>query len=237
MVKMILYALLIGALSSCSIVKTTPRTLEIPNAEINVAPMVAEIDVLLDKKITASSSGPKAALDRVKENACWKAIIESSSDMIVAPNFNIVTSGVNVMVTVNGFSGVFKQINSLDNAALLEYLLLIINTNGGISALNLVQFKKLYALKFEKSNLLLEDKLSEKEVETIYYNLLNTAKTNTEQVDYNQNYRDNSINSELAKDSKALSEKKVKRKRVAKRALFTYLGVSVLGGLILVLLR
>lgn len=113
-----------GLLSSCSITKTTPRTLEINQPKVMVKPMIAEVKVDVSKKISGQAIS-KLNEEAAKEQAKWNAIEKSGADMIVDPVYNIVVSGKSWNVTVTGFHGKYIEIKtaSAEEIEQLEYLL------------------------------------------------------------------------------------------------------------------
>lgn len=108
--------ILAGILSSCSIVKTTPRTLNTFKSNIIIKPLVAEVEVDINKKIEATAVVTrKQSIDDAKEMAKWNALERSGADIIVDPVYHI-TIGNNITATVTGYFGRYVKIETVDNA-------------------------------------------------------------------------------------------------------------------------
>ncbi len=105
----------VALLASCSIIKTTPRTVETYNSNIIVKPLIAEVEVDVNKKITAEGINKKGQVDAAKEIAKWNAIQASGADIIVDPVYHIKITGKTVVATVTGYYGKYTKIESVKN--------------------------------------------------------------------------------------------------------------------------
>ena len=105
----ILAAFVIAALfSSCSMTKYEARTYPGVRSNVLIVPMVAEVSVDINKKITGQgkSNNELAA----KEAAIYNAIQLSGADMVIDPIYVITISRTSVMAQVTGFYGKYKEI-------------------------------------------------------------------------------------------------------------------------------
>jgi hypothetical protein len=114
-ITIITSVLFIAFLTSCSVIKTTPRTVETYNSNIIIKPLIAEVEVDVNKKITAEGVNKKANVEAAKEMAKWNAIQVSGADIIVDPVYYIKTTGKTVVVTVTGYYGKYVKIESVKN--------------------------------------------------------------------------------------------------------------------------
>lgn len=100
-------------MSSCSIVKTTPRTVETYNSNIIIKPLVAEVEVDVNKKITATVVVTNGNEESAKELAKWQALQDSGADIIVDPVYHITIVGSKITATVTGYYGKYVKIETV----------------------------------------------------------------------------------------------------------------------------
>ena len=97
-------------LTSCSRNYVSHRSVNIERNDLIATPVVAEISVDIQKKITAES-GKKANINLAKDEAYYKAITDNKIDVLVDPVYNITTTprilffGGKAIATVTGFAG------------------------------------------------------------------------------------------------------------------------------------
>lgn len=105
----------LGLMSSCSIIKTTPRTVETYNSNIIIKPLVAEVEVDVNKKITATAVVTQGNEEQAKEMAKWQAIQDSGADIIVDPVYHITISAGKITCTVTGYYGKYTKIETVSS--------------------------------------------------------------------------------------------------------------------------
>jgi hypothetical protein len=114
-------ALVAIVVSSCAI-NYGNRSQRIYNQTIVTTPMLADVDVNLNKKVEGTST--QKGISLAKEGALNDAMLKSGADLIVSPIFDVKkVSFSRYTVDVTGFYGKYKAIRSLDIAdtTLLRY--------------------------------------------------------------------------------------------------------------------
>lgn len=103
-------------LSSCSVTKTTARTIEANKSMVIIKPLLAVVEVDINKKITGKVTVKrrKVLLSEAKELAKADAILKSGADIIIDPVFRIVSSFNNLTVEVTGFFGKYTKIAPIE---------------------------------------------------------------------------------------------------------------------------
>jgi len=124
------------SMASCTVTKATNRTINAYDSQIIVKPLLAEVEVDLNKKINGTASARKMPVREVKELAKWDALSKSGADIIIDPVYKITTSGLfkwNKMVTVEviGFYGKYTDISIADAEDLKQMELYNIPSGGG----------------------------------------------------------------------------------------------------------
>ncbi|MCB9187805.1 MAG: hypothetical protein H6599_00850 [Flavobacteriales bacterium] len=108
----------LGLMSSCSMIKTTkttPRTVETYNSNIIIKPLVAEVEVDVNKKITATVTVTSGTEESAKELAKWQAIQDSGADIIVDPVYHTTILGAKITTTVTGYYGKYVKIETVSS--------------------------------------------------------------------------------------------------------------------------
>ncbi|MCB9224030.1 MAG: hypothetical protein R2780_06490 [Crocinitomicaceae bacterium] len=105
-------------LTSCKVVRTSPRTIEAYKSKIIIKPLLAEVEVDLTKKITGVSSGKKVSVDDLKEMAKWDACEKSGADIIIDPVYKVTSTFLKTTVEVTGFYGKYVSIETVKEADL-----------------------------------------------------------------------------------------------------------------------
>ena len=134
--KRILFAgiILAGFISSCSVVKTTPRTLSTFKSNIIIKPLVAEVEVDINKKIEATAVvSRKQSIEDAKEMAKWNALERSGADIIVDPVYHITIKGPSTTCTVTGYYGKYVKIETVDNTDIENLNLYLQSENSSSS--------------------------------------------------------------------------------------------------------
>jgi hypothetical protein len=145
MKKYIYTAIALTGLVSCSIVKSTPRTVETYNSNIIIKPLVAEVEVDVNKKITATGTSLTGNEDAAKEMAKWQAIQDSGADIIIDPVYHITISGKRVTATVTGYYGKYTKIETIraeDTEKLNMYMQTESSGNSGSTVTKLKKLSK-----------------------------------------------------------------------------------------------
>jgi hypothetical protein len=106
-------AFLAVGMTSCKIVRTSPRTIEAHKSKIIIKPLLAEVEVDLTKKITGTASGKKVSVDDLKEMAKWDACEKAGADIIIDPVFKITSTFMRTTVEVTGFYGKYVSIETV----------------------------------------------------------------------------------------------------------------------------
>lgn len=146
-------ATLILALGSCALptaintTTATPRTIEASKGRIIVKPLIAEVDVDVNKKIEGSSSNTSGDIESAKQLAKWEALTKSGADIIVDPVYYINQNGSNVTVRVIGFYGKYVSVETIEDTELDKLNLYIGTTENGEMSTNKSLKNKLNKLK------------------------------------------------------------------------------------------
>ncbi|UKN02133.1 hypothetical protein K6119_01205 [Paracrocinitomix mangrovi] len=147
----ILSAMMMLVLSSCKVLtqtKTTPRTIDAQDSEIIIKPLLAEVQVDVNKKITGSAtitgSGQNSVND-AKTLAKWNALQSSGADIIVDPVYKVIISGASITAEVTGFYGKYTKISTVADEELEKLELYTVPANGesGSSTSVVTKLKKL----------------------------------------------------------------------------------------------
>jgi hypothetical protein len=134
----------VGLMSSCGllkITKSTPRTVETYNSNIIIKPLVAEVEVDVNKKITATGISLSGNEEAAKEMAKWQAIQDSGADIIIDPVYHITIVGKKVTAVVTGYFGKYTKIETVTSTE-VENLNMYVQPSGG-SASVVTKLKKL----------------------------------------------------------------------------------------------
>jgi hypothetical protein len=112
------HSLLIGAMlmlgvSSCS-TSATPRTIRANNTNVIVKPLLAEVEVDVNKKITGTAKAK--SLSDAKEMAKWNAMESSGADIVVDPIYKINQVFKKFEVTVTGFHGKYVKVSTVPDS-------------------------------------------------------------------------------------------------------------------------
>lgn len=136
-------AVIAFTLASCTTIRTTPRMIDAHDSKIIIKPLLAEVEVDLNKKITGTATARNMSADDVKELAKWDAITKSGADIIVDPVFKISTTWRTTTVEVTGFFGKYTSIKTVEESDLenLDLYTTPSNSSGGGSVLS--KLKKL----------------------------------------------------------------------------------------------
>jgi hypothetical protein len=125
---------LIVSLSSCAVTGTrttaTPRTIEANQGRIIVKPLIAEVEVDVNKKIEGSATNTKGDVESAKQLAKWEALNKSGADIIVDPVYYITTTTMTVQVKVVGFYGKYVSVETIEDTELDKLNLYIGNTGS-----------------------------------------------------------------------------------------------------------
>ena len=109
-------ALFLGALlllSSCTTLKKaeTAKTLEIYGPGVIQNPVIADLDVQ-QQKVRGTASGRTSATASLKNMALVNAIKTAKADVLVAPVYELETTGGRTTVTVSGFPATYTSFRS-----------------------------------------------------------------------------------------------------------------------------
>jgi hypothetical protein len=109
-------ALFLGAvllLSACTTVKKveTAKTLEIYGPGVIQNPVITDLDVR-KQKVRGTASGRTSATESLKNMALANAIRTANADLLVAPVYELETSGRRTTVTVSGFPATYTNFRS-----------------------------------------------------------------------------------------------------------------------------
>lgn len=114
-----LIVLLIGGtvfMSSCVVSNariTTSRSINASHQNVVIKPLVAEVKVDINKKITGTASVKNGNVEQAKELAKWNALETSGADIIIDPVFDVTISAMTVTATVSGFHGKYISIETV----------------------------------------------------------------------------------------------------------------------------
>lgn len=133
----------VGLMSSCSIIKSTPRTVETYNSNIIIKPLVAEVEVDVNKKITATGVSTTGNEDAAKEMAKWQAIQDSGADIIIDPVYHITITGKKVTATVTGYFGKYTKIETVSSSEVENLNMYVQPAAGGSKGSVITKLKKL----------------------------------------------------------------------------------------------
>lgn len=97
-------------LSACASVQKveTAKTTEILGPGVIQNPVIADLDVK-EQKVRGTASGRRATAAEVKHMATVNAIKGANADVLVAPVFEMETTGSRTTVTVTGFPATYKN--------------------------------------------------------------------------------------------------------------------------------
>jgi hypothetical protein len=105
-------ALFLGTvlLASCATVKKveTAKTLEIYGPGVIQNPVIADLDVQ-QQKVRGTASGRTSATETLKNVALVNAIRTANADVLVAPVYELETTGGRTTVTVSGFPATYTN--------------------------------------------------------------------------------------------------------------------------------
>ncbi len=114
-----LIVLLIGGtlfMSSCAVSNariTTSRSINASHQNVVIKPLVAEVKVDINKKITGTATVKNGNVEQAKELAKWNALETSGADIIIDPVFDVTISTMTVTATVSGFHGKYISIETV----------------------------------------------------------------------------------------------------------------------------
>ncbi len=115
-----LIVLLIGGtilMSSCAVSTnariTTSRSINASHQNVVIKPLVAEVKVDINKKITGTATVKNGNVEQAKELAKWNALETSGADIIIDPVFDVTISTMTVTATVSGFHGKYISIETV----------------------------------------------------------------------------------------------------------------------------
>lgn len=118
------FLLIAFVIGSCTTVRVTSRTIDASRNDIIVKPMLAEVEVDLNKKVTGTATirglikSKKTPISQIKKLAHWDACEKSGADIIVDPVYKITKKIGSVTVEVFGFYGKYKSVETVQPAEL-----------------------------------------------------------------------------------------------------------------------
>ena len=110
-----LFTLFVILLSGCSSIKYSYRQVEIPEQNLLVMPVLVDVDVDLNTKVTATSPKVKGVKEALS-TAYYYALEKSGADVIVDPVYKIKTTGHKSVATVTGFYGKYTKARKIVDA-------------------------------------------------------------------------------------------------------------------------
>lgn len=108
-------AMLIIVVSACSSIRHSYRQIEIPEHGLIVTPVVVDVEVDINKKVTATSPKIKGVENAISM-AYYMAIQNSGADVIIDPVYKVTSKGRKSIATVSGYYGIYKNARKLTDA-------------------------------------------------------------------------------------------------------------------------
>jgi hypothetical protein len=114
----------LSMLWSCSAKKHLAYEQYITKTPLLQAPMIAELDVDLTKKVSANVRCYKSNEENAKQAALYDAMKNSGCDVVVHPVYEIIFGKKVIEVTVSGYFGKYKNIRkpNLEDVTLMQEL-------------------------------------------------------------------------------------------------------------------
>ncbi|MCG3166659.1 MAG: hypothetical protein POELPBGB_02439 [Bacteroidia bacterium] len=111
-------------LISCSAKKHLAYEQYVTKTPLLQAPMIAELDVDLTKKVSANVRCYKSNEENAKQAALYDAMKNSGCDVVVHPVYEIIFGKKVIEVTVSGYYGKYKNIRkpNLEDVTLMQEL-------------------------------------------------------------------------------------------------------------------
>ncbi|MCD4682905.1 MAG: hypothetical protein K8R86_06455 [Bacteroidales bacterium] len=109
----------IAIITSCSSLKHSYRQVEIQEQSLLVTPVLVDIDVNLEKRVTAVSPKVKGVNDAIS-TAYYMALEKSGADVIIDPVYKVESGRKKSIATVAGFYGKYSNARKIVDA-LPEY--------------------------------------------------------------------------------------------------------------------
>ena len=121
---LLLLAAISTLLFSCSAKKHLAYEQYITKTPLLQAPMIAEIDVDLTKKVSANVRCYKSNEQNAKQAALYDAMKNSGCDVVVHPVYEIIFGRKVIEVNVSGYFGKYKNIRkpNLEDVTLMQEL-------------------------------------------------------------------------------------------------------------------
>lgn len=122
--SLLMLAVMSTLLLSCSAKKHLAYEQYVTKTPLLQAPMIAELDVDLTKKVSANVRCYKSNEENAKQAALYDAMKNSGCDVVVHPVYEIIFGKKVIEVTVSGYYGKYKNIRkpNLEDVTLMQEL-------------------------------------------------------------------------------------------------------------------
>ncbi|MEZ5196711.1 MAG: hypothetical protein R2764_10005 [Bacteroidales bacterium] len=113
--SIIFATVIITMITGCSSLKYSYRQVEIPEQNLLVTPVLVDLNVNLEQRVTASSPKVKGVNDAIS-TAYYMALENSGADVIIDPVYKVKSSGKKSIATVSGFYGKYSNARQIVDA-------------------------------------------------------------------------------------------------------------------------
>jgi DNA/RNA endonuclease YhcR with UshA esterase domain len=121
--KILLFAIAVVLLSSCSVVKTyTAKTTEIYGSGVIQKPVIVDLEVTETKVSGTATESSGIGLEAIKNLAVANAVKKAGADVLIEPQFETETRSGMTTATVTGFPGIYRNFRpiQIDDVELLK---------------------------------------------------------------------------------------------------------------------